>query len=196
LYRNGTQVPNPHIATLSAGVYNYTCTSAETQNYTATSTSNMLTVNKGITSISLYLNGTDSDRTYHIYQTSNITAQINVSGKQICLYSNLTGFSTICNTTMITSLQHLKQVGTFYTTANFTGDENYTSSSTTHYITVINDAPNTTTPIISPSSPTLYDDLTCNATLTDTENSTLIAYYNWYKCKLHSRHKRSYINIV
>jgi len=105
---------------LPAGGYTYFWWANDTFNNANQTQTKTYTINKA--SPTLYLNGTDSDRTYHIYQTSNITAQINVSGKQICLYSNLTGFSTICNTTMITSLQHLKQVGTFYTTANFKGN--------------------------------------------------------------------------
>ncbi|MBN2101520.1 MAG: hypothetical protein JW716_01465 [Candidatus Aenigmarchaeota archaeon] len=42
-------------------------------------------------------------------------------------------------------------------------------------------AATTTQPVITPASPSESDDLVCNATLTNTVNTTLIAYWRWYQ---------------
>ena len=44
-----------------------------------------------------------------------------------------------------------------------------------------NGLPVSTTPVVTPASPITTDDLNCNATLTDTEDNTLIANWTWYK---------------
>ncbi|MFH1683221.1 MAG: hypothetical protein ABIA37_05495, partial [Candidatus Woesearchaeota archaeon] len=53
LYQNGSLVSNGHSASLSVGTYNYTCNATASQNYTAAETSNILTVNKAVSSCSL-----------------------------------------------------------------------------------------------------------------------------------------------
>lgn len=95
LYRNGTDVDateNNTLLTLPAGTWNYTCNVSSSGNYTSASDSEMYTVNKGGTLITLYKNGTawSSDYTTGYPEATNINATINVSSLQgsVTLYRN------------------------------------------------------------------------------------------------------------
>jgi outer membrane protein assembly factor BamB len=94
------------------------------------------TVEKATTEIRLYLNGSESDKTYNLTQIANITAELNVSQKTIFLYSNMSGWVLQSSPTPLINYTTLKEKGTFNITAYFEGDENYTVSSKTRYLTV------------------------------------------------------------
>ncbi|MEM5803853.1 MAG: PQQ-binding-like beta-propeller repeat protein [Candidatus Aenigmatarchaeota archaeon] len=143
LYRNTSYVNPLPLSTetiiLAAGVHEYVCNNTETQNYTQASVSSILTIQKSATETKLYLNGSESDNTYSLKQTANITASLNVSGKTIYLDSNISGWVLQSSYTPLFNYTYLSSIGTFNITAYFEGDENYTSSSKTLYLTVVDD---------------------------------------------------------
>ncbi|RLG14879.1 MAG: hypothetical protein DRN66_00750, partial [Candidatus Nanohalarchaeota archaeon] len=98
------------------------------------------TITKAPASINLYLNGTQNSTTYEKGDAINITATINITGKQIQLWTNFSGTHTnIQNaTTALTNITDSSTLNTstYNITALFTGDENYTSSYTTYFITI------------------------------------------------------------
>jgi|GEM_PF-1072920 len=55
IYRNSTGVSNPEITSLGAGSYNYSCSAAESQNYTAASASNILQISKATAVLTINL---------------------------------------------------------------------------------------------------------------------------------------------
>lgn len=161
LYRNGTVIANNSIQILAAGVYNFTVIRKDTQNYTNYYDEEIYTINKGPTKIILYLNGTSSDRSYVYGELINITAVINVSSLQVCLDLNATGFGNNfqCGTGSVTNITNSSVLGLGYynVTAHFDGNENYSSSYDTHFISVVDVGyPTYSNPKTSPTSPTTY----------------------------------------
>jgi Zn-dependent metalloprotease len=74
LYRNGVEVSNPDENLLGVGYYNYTFFYEESQNYSSGSITRFATVNPGIVTLFMALNGTQSDRTYKYSDIINVTA--------------------------------------------------------------------------------------------------------------------------
>jgi hypothetical protein len=93
-------------------------------------------VEKAPTEIRLYLNGSEEDKEYNLTQTANITAELNVSQKTIFLYSNMSSWVLQSSLTPLLNYTVLREKGKFNITAYFEGDENYTASSKTRYLTV------------------------------------------------------------
>ncbi|MFH8093133.1 MAG: PQQ-binding-like beta-propeller repeat protein, partial [Candidatus Aenigmatarchaeota archaeon] len=143
LYRNTSSVNPLSSATetiiLPAGAHEYVCNNTETQNYTQASNSSVLIIEKSATETKLYLNGSESDRQYSLKQVANITATLNVSGKIIYLDSNISGWTLQSSYTPLFNYTLLSSKGVYNVTAYFEGDENYTSSSKTLYLTVVDD---------------------------------------------------------
>lgn len=86
----------------------------------------------------LFLNGTEGNTTYTAGQTANISALVNISGKNITIFANFSGTSqTIANGTNRaenqTNTSNLNVSLVYNITSQFSGDENYTSNSTTYY---------------------------------------------------------------
>jgi len=104
-------------------------------------------VDKGPTNISLYLNGTRGDKSYQPYQTANFTVALNVSGKNVNLTSNITGFWNQTGLTPLMNYTNLTTVGVFNITGYWFGDTNYSSDSETWYATVTTTTVATTTTI-------------------------------------------------
>jgi len=125
-----------YTGTFGGGVWNITCEYEESQNYTSTDVTNYLTVNKGPTEINLLLNGTDDDFTYNYSQIANFTVVLNISGKTVYLDANITGWTLQSGVTPLYNYTTLNQLGVFNITGYFLGDQNYSSSSETHYATV------------------------------------------------------------
>lgn len=74
LYRNEVAIINPDIAVLGANTYIYVYNTTGGGNYTAGSVSRTLTVNKGSSSIALYINGVEQNTSQTYGTDSNITA--------------------------------------------------------------------------------------------------------------------------
>jgi len=123
LFRNDSSVSNPDVQTLGAGTYNYTCNISESTNYLANSTSQLLTISKATTGLTLDVtnvtypvngiinasesNTGDGDLTYNLY----INGVLETSGSDIDLEKDLA-------------------VGVYSIEYNTTGGANWTSSST------------------------------------------------------------------
>lgn len=137
LFRNDTEVSVPDIATLAAGSYNYTCNNTATQNWTAASTSNTLTIGKAATLTRLFLNGTEGNRTYEVGSAANLTVALNVSGKTVYLDTYLPGWVLQSGTTPLENTTLLTTLGIYNITGYFLGDENYTGSSQTYWASLI-----------------------------------------------------------
>ena len=136
---------------LKAGNYQYRWIANDTNNtfnYTGFIT---YSIAKNNTPIRLFINDTEADKSYFINQIANFTALFDVPGKTIYLTTNITGFGIISNTSVIYNITNLTTLGTFNVTAWFDGDENYTASSKTWFITVT-EAPDTQAPQFSLNS--------------------------------------------
>ena len=146
LYTNGTLVANPYSAVLGAGDYNFTWNSTGNDNYTANSTSVLVTVNKADLPISLYINGTDGDISVINSSIANFTANF-TSGYSfpITLYTNLTGAMELwdAQNSPLTNYTDLSpyQARAYQAIANWTGNENYTYSQANHSLNLTYTAP-------------------------------------------------------
>lgn len=136
LYRNGTIVTGDNNILLGVSVYNYTWNTTGNANYSSNSTTQLLTINKGSTSINLYLNVTEGNKFYKNNSVANFTAVVNVSGLTVNLNGNYTfAFSPSSGTTSLQNLTTLSNSTNqiFNITGYFSGNTNYTASSTTYY---------------------------------------------------------------
>ncbi len=114
------------------------------------------TVYQAPTSVNLYLNGTEENRTLKRYTTANLTAKAN-STITTNLSTNLTGWVEIQNTTLIYNTTNLTDIDGIYNITAYTiGNENFTANSTLHYLVIDGTAPSSSNPSASPSSPTGY----------------------------------------
>jgi len=147
LYVNGTNVSIPYTTTHSAGTYNYTCNVSVSQNYTAAATSNLLTISKAATQVTLLLNGVQNNITFTYPQTVN--AVFSTTALIATMYRNGTNVSGENNTPIVLAAGYYN-----YTVIN-TGDSNYNSSSKTYFVTV---QKNTSSCFLAfaPSSPQTY----------------------------------------
>jgi hypothetical protein len=179
LLRNSTDVTgeNDTFVTLGAGSYNYTCSIADTQNYTSAANTSILTVNRNASLINLTLNSSENNISIEYGQDVNISAAL-IEGDeivQIYLESSLinSGSAPQENITTFTD------IGAYNVTAVYPESQNYTSSSRTFFV-FVND---TTEPVVQLVSPpngfsTGDNNLTfvCNATNYNLSNMTL--YHN------------------
>ncbi|MDD5416556.1 MAG: hypothetical protein PHU12_01115, partial [Candidatus Aenigmarchaeota archaeon] len=134
LYRNNTNAnsENNTATTLPAGTWTYVCNISSTQNYTGSTTTESYIVNKAGTNITLYLNGTawTNDWSITYPNATNINATANVSGIQssVLLYRNESAQSN--------PDQIMLGASSYNYTGYFDGNENYTTSNTTRYLTI------------------------------------------------------------
>jgi hypothetical protein len=135
LYRNGTAMGNPEIATLGAGYYNYTAVNAGNENYTGSSETFFLTVDKITPTLQLLLDGVADNKTVTYGTQSNATASESNSGDSDALY-------TLYRNDDIVSNPDVKTLGanTYTYVYNTSGGANYTSAAISRTLTV-NKAP-------------------------------------------------------
>ena len=135
LTRNTSSVSNPDSAILGVGSYNYACTAASTDNYTSASVTGTLVVSKATPTISLTLDGNDADKTANTGSVVNITARLTSPSSGDL---NLTENGALINlgASPLENLTTYSSEGTFTITTNYAGNENYTSGSKTHTLTV------------------------------------------------------------
>ncbi len=163
LYRNSSLVgvdginkPNETLI-LSGGIYNYTLVFPETQNYSFVNTSRILTITRRVTNTALLINGTLGNFVYNLSQIANFTAYVNITGKNITLTSNMTGWLDQNSTNAVYNLTLLSVTGIFNMTAYFAGDQNYSSSFQTSFATVRDaNAPNILGNQTNPGSGVVY----------------------------------------
>lgn len=104
--------------------------------------------------ISLYLNGTEGNRSYNLDDTANFTVFLGVSKKTVYLASSYPSFVTQTNSSVIKYITNLIYSGSFSLTASWNGDENYSSSSKTYYFDTI--TPQYSNLVEYPSNPSDY----------------------------------------
>lgn len=158
---SGTSSPQTEVITLGANSYGYICNLTATSNYSSATTSDTLIVNQQPSSITLYLNGSTSDRSYSLGQSINITAVVNVSGKTIYLDLNATGFGNnfASGTTTVTNITTADAlgIGLWNVTGHYNGDTNTSASSKTLLLTVGDTTdPTYSNLVASPTSPATY----------------------------------------
>jgi len=165
---------------IKAGAYQYQWLANDTSGFSNSTPITNYSVLKAPTSIRLFLNGTESNKTYSINDLANFTAIINITGKTVNMTSNVTGFNNASNLTRIEINLSLNILGTFNLTARFDGDENYTSSRQTRFFTV-----NTSAPTVTLNSPinnfnSSSSSITFNCSATDNLGLVNITLYgNW-----------------
>jgi hypothetical protein len=185
IYINGTQSnsENKTLITRAAGLYMIKVNTSDNANYSSYSQSYNLTVNAASTTMTLYVNGstlTPIKEERHTSSIMNLTASVNVSDKLVSIYRNdsllSTGYTPHENDTTLNL-----SIGNYTYVANWSGDANYTTSSTTVYV-YIND---TTAPTIDYADPTPANNtnqtstsVTFNVTHSDQYPSKLILYLN------------------
>lgn len=120
LYLNASPIVNDTTHDLAAGYYNFSCNSSSDQK------SLFLLIEKADSVTSLYLNGTQADRTIVWPAVSNASASANQG--TVGLYRN----NTVKANPEVASLNP----GSYLYTANTSGNENYTGSSVSWVLTV------------------------------------------------------------
>ncbi|MBU5687809.1 MAG: PQQ-binding-like beta-propeller repeat protein [Candidatus Aenigmarchaeota archaeon] len=95
-------------------------------------------IEKNQTQIKLYINNSEENKTFPINSFVNISAYYGMN-KEISVFANISGWTTQKSQNYVENITRLIQKGTFNITAYFEGDENYTSSSKTLYLTVVDD---------------------------------------------------------
>lgn len=148
LFLNNTGVSIPHITTLGAGTYNYTCNVSQTQNYTAQEVFELITVNKASSEVNLTLNGVSSD--VSVAKNNNVTINgslVTPTSGNLDLYDN--GSLINSGSSPISNITNRTVEGEFLINLSYAGNQNYTSSFETHNITVLDSS----TPIVNLISP-------------------------------------------
>ncbi|MEM5773152.1 MAG: PGF-pre-PGF domain-containing protein [Candidatus Aenigmatarchaeota archaeon] len=130
-----------NVSAPQAGVYEISVEEAYSNgtDYIISTSTLLLTIEKASTEVKLYFNGTEGNRTYVRGQVANITATVNVTGKNVTIEFNFGSNVTVVNgpTPLTTTIQTANlNAGTYNITAYFVEDENYTGSSKTYWLTI------------------------------------------------------------
>jgi hypothetical protein len=133
---NGVSVTNPSSQVLAADTHQYSCTSAESQNYSASSSTSDVIISKATSSLLLLLNGQSSD-----IALSETEGLVNLSAS---LVSPVTGTVnlTVNNVLVAEGLNSVENVsifdvaGTYVISAIYGGNQNYSSSSSSFNVVV------------------------------------------------------------
>ncbi|MEM7824090.1 MAG: hypothetical protein QW227_01800, partial [Candidatus Aenigmatarchaeota archaeon] len=131
-----------------AGEWFHYCNSTESENFTATEffTNVPYIVNKAMPTLTLLLNGTDSDYTMERGSSISIEATLSIPGD---LHLLVNGSEIATGPSPLTTSYSSIMPGQHNITAVFEGNENYTAVSAQHWLTV----QDTTAPIITILSP-------------------------------------------
>jgi hypothetical protein len=145
LLRNGTNVTNQNNVnvTLGAGSYNYTWSAVANENYSANTTTQIITINKA-TSVVTKVVSPASPITYGANSTFSCSVNQPVSVK---LYVNGSDVTATQNGTSL-----LRAAGSYFVNCSYAGNENYTASESSE-VYVINKVVVTATASVTPPSP-------------------------------------------
>jgi hypothetical protein len=160
LYRNYTLVNNPDLVSLGAGVHNYIYNTTGNENYSANSTSNVLTISKAASSCSL--TGIDN----HTYGSTDTVACSCTGEGTTHLYQNGTQHNEWNNTPII------YEARTYNWVCNITQSENYTSDSMSRIQTI--NVTNTTMGTYTNNSVSTIANITTSINATTTSNTPII----------------------
>jgi hypothetical protein len=177
LFRDGASVSNPEVIGLAAGSYGYECNNSATQNYTAASSTNTLTVNRATSSITLLLNGTAANLTSEVFTAVNHTAALNTPTSGT-VELRRDGSLLSSGSSPLSQVSSYSSIGDFNITAIYPTTLNYTQSSQTWWVR----ARDTTAPfvtLVSPANRTNSSSQTVSFQFNVTDN-----YYNSTSCTL------------
>ncbi len=127
-----------NLTDLSAGSYSYRWYANNTLNMWNSTTPLKFSINKQPTNTTLLLNSTPDDFAYNISTFANFTAFVNVTGKNVTLTANVSGWLDQNATDKLYNTTLLGKKGTYNITAYFSGDQNYSESSQTHFAIIEN----------------------------------------------------------
>jgi len=128
-----------NIADLKAGTYVWRSYANDTSNNWNSTEQWIYTVERAPTLTRLFLNGTEGDKTYNVTEIANFTVTLNISGKTVYLQTNMSGWILQSGITPLYNYTQLNQKGIFNVTGYFLGDENYTESSQTYFVSVVDE---------------------------------------------------------
>ncbi|MBU3957688.1 MAG: PGF-pre-PGF domain-containing protein, partial [Nanoarchaeota archaeon] len=138
--RNSTREYYYSLSNLSAGNHTYRWLANDSMNNTNSSQNFSYSIIRAASLSRLFLNGTENNRTYIFGEFANITALLNITGKNITVFANFSGSPEIIagnNTSSVfnvTNTSNLNASSVYNITSAFSGDENYTASSVTYYL--------------------------------------------------------------
>jgi len=128
--------------TLPAGTFYWKSYANDTSDNWNVSDIWYFTIAKGPTLTRLFLNGTEGNRAYNKNEVANITSTVNITGKNIQLWTDFTGtIQNVSNSpgstplTNITNIANLN-LSTYNITAYFAEDQNYTQSAASYQMEV------------------------------------------------------------
>jgi hypothetical protein len=187
------------ISDLVAGTYNYKWYAVDTAGNTADSGSLSYTVSKAASSVNLLLDGTDGNINVELGTTANINATLIAGEASITLYEDGAQIATGDTNTN----RNYNSLGTVNVTVIYSETENYTASSETHFITVVD----TTSPTLqslteSPADPATYSAQNYNFTVTaldsDVIDTVILEFggFNYTTTKLGNVHNTEFNNLV
>ena len=137
-YRDGVSKGTGEQILLGNGTYAYKVNASGNANYSDNSTG--LTfyakVNKGTSTINLWLNGTQGNLGYITNRMANLTAQT-TAGLTVNISTNMTGWIEPTGTTTVYNITNMTEQGPFNITAYTNGNANYSSASVTYITTVV-----------------------------------------------------------
>jgi hypothetical protein len=134
-----------NVLDLPAGTYVWRSYANNTDNYFNFTSQWTYIINKASTLTKLYLNDSESDKSYNKSEIVNITATTNISSLIVSLYANYTGKleyvnSNIGMTYNFTNTSNLA-LGPYLVLSNTTGNDNYTNSQVNYTLTVVDKMP-------------------------------------------------------
>jgi len=138
--RNSTREYYYSLSNLSVGNHTYRWLANDSMNNTNSSQNFSYSIIRAASLSRLFLNGTENNRTYIFGEFANITALLNITGKNITVFANFSGSPEIIagnNTSSVfnvTNTSNLNASSVYNITSAFSGDENYTASSVTYYL--------------------------------------------------------------
>ncbi|MBX4196412.1 hypothetical protein KW805_02390 [Candidatus Pacearchaeota archaeon] len=153
-YRDGLLLSGPDIASFGAGNYSYLFNASGGENYTSGSLTGNLTIIQILPSISLLINGADSDSSVALFSIVNISTSLVSPGGAISLYEDggLRGQGS-----SFTVTTNYSSTGDRIWNATFAGNQNYSVFSKLHSVSVIDaNSPQYSNIKNSPSNPASY----------------------------------------
>ncbi len=124
-----------NLTDLSAGSYSYKWYASNTINVWNYTAQLPFSIARQPTNTTLLLNGSMGDFKYDIPTFANFTVFVNVTGKNVTLTANISGWLDQNATTVLFNITLLQRAGIYNITAYFAGDQNYSASSQTHFAT-------------------------------------------------------------
>ena len=155
LYKNGTNVSNPYIATLAAGSYNFTANSTGNANYTAASKTFFANITKATSTANI----SASSGSIQAGQNATINCSISNSQSNLSMYQNGARMNSSIGSNLSVTIPSIA-AGSYNFTCNATSSENYSASNSASDTLVVN----STAPYVTIQVPVANSVLPINTT--------------------------------